>query len=275
MNEHLPDFLAYIASEKGLSRNTIEAYKRDLQLYLDSKQDVVAFLSFLRKQQYSSATVARMLVSIKLFYRFLRKENIIKEDKTSLIESPKLWQLIPEVLSEKEVEELLNACDTRSNIGARDRAILELLYGSGLRVSEVCSLNLHDVDEEKVRVMGKGSKERIVPVGEMALHALDHYLNNFRKGENKALFISRGGKRIDRQTVFTRVRFYARAAKIQKPVSPHTLRHSFATHLLDHGADLRVIQELLGHADISTTDRYTHISRSHLENAFSQFHPRS
>lgn len=274
MKEHLPDFLGYVASEKGLSRNTIEAYKRDLELYLDSKQDVIAFLSFLRKKKYASATVARMLVSIKLFYRFLRKENIIKEDKTSLIESPKLWQLIPEVLSEEEVEELLNACDTCSQIGARDRAILEFLYGSGLRVSEVCSLDLHDVDEEKVRVMGKGSKERIVPVGEMALQALDHYLNNFRKGENKALFLSRGGKRIDRQTIYTRVRFYAKAAKINKPVSPHTLRHSFATHLLDHGADLRIIQELLGHADISTTDRYTHISRSHLESAFSQFHPR-
>ncbi len=275
MKEHLPDFLGYVASEKGLARNTIEAYKRDLELYLDSNQDVIPFLSFLRKQKYASSTVARMLVSIKLFHRFLRKENIIKEDKTSLIESPKLWELIPEVLSEEEVESLLNACDTHTQIGARDRAILEFLYGSGLRVSEVCSLNLHDVDEEKVRVTGKGSKERIVPVGEMALHALDHYLNNFRKGENKALFISRGGKRIDRQTIYTRVRFYAKAANINKPVSPHTLRHSFATHLLDHGADLRIIQELLGHADISTTDRYTHISRSHLESAFSQFHPRS
>ena len=275
MKEHLPDFLGYVASEKGLARNTIEAYKRDLELYLDSNLEVISFLSFLRKQKYASSTVARMLVSIKLFYRFLRKENIIKEDKTTLIESPKLWQLIPEVLSEQEVEELLNACNTRSQIGARDRAILEFLYGSGLRVSEVCSLNLHDVDEEKVRVTGKGSKERIVPVGEMALQALDHYLNYFRKGENKALFISRGGKRIDRQTIYTRVRFYAKAAKINKPVSPHTLRHSFATHLLDHGADLRIIQELLGHADISTTDRYTHISRSHLESAFSQFHPRS
>ncbi|MDX8431775.1 MAG: site-specific tyrosine recombinase [Candidatus Algichlamydia australiensis] len=274
MKEYLPEFLAYVASEKGLSKNTITAYKRDLELFLNSGKEIVPFLSELRKKQYASSTVARMLVSVKLFFRFLRKENIIKEDETSLIESPKLWQLIPEILSEKEVEAILKACDTRSALGARDRAILEMLYGSGLRVSEVCSLNIHDIDETKVRVLGKGSKERIVPVGEMALHAIDHYLNNFRKGENKALFLSRGGKRIDRQTIFSRVRFYAKAAKIQKNVSPHTLRHSFATHLLDHGADLRVIQELLGHADIATTDRYTHISRSRLEDAFTNFHPR-
>jgi len=275
MKEHLPDFLAYVASEKGLSLNTLAAYKRDLELFLSSGKELLEFLTFLRKQNYASATIARMLVSIKLYYRFLRREGILKEDKTSLIESPKLWQKVPEVLSENEVEAMLEKCDVRSAIGARDRAILELLYGSGLRVSELCQLNIHDVGEDKVRAQGKGSKERIVPVGEMALSALDHYLSSFRKGKAEALFLSRTGRRIDRQTVYTRVRFYSQAAGITKKVSPHTLRHSFATHLLDHGADLRVIQELLGHADISTTDRYTHLSQSRLEEAFSNFHPRA
>jgi integrase/recombinase XerD len=169
---------------------------------------------------------------------------------------------------------LLAQPDPETALGARDKAILEVLYASGLRVSELCGLNIQDVGEEAVRVKGKGSKERIVPIAPSALQSVDHYLGKFREDEEKALFIGPHGKRIDRTVVWARVKFYAKKAAISKEISPHTLRHSFATHLLENGADLRVIQEMLGHSSISTTDRYTHISRKHLHEAFEKFHPR-
>lgn len=287
----LSDFLSYIASEKGLARNTIEAYQRDLVQFFDylgakgigqlkvvSHEDLICFLDLLRKKSYASSTLSRMLVALKVFFRFLKKEKWIDRDPTHLLDSPKIWQLIPEVLSILEVESLLKAPDTQSDIGARDKAVFEVIYASGLRVSEVCAMNIHDISDDSVRVKGKGGKERIVPIARSALYAVDYYLTRYRAQpsdkEELALFLTPKGKRIDRVLIWSRIKFYAKKVGITKTISPHTLRHSFATHLLENGADLRIIQEMLGHASIATTDRYTHVSQKHLSEAFSAFHPR-
>jgi integrase/recombinase XerD len=189
-----------------------------------------------------------------------------------------MWQLIPEVLSVAEVDALLKAPDVATAAGARDRAVLQVIYACGLRVSEACGLNLQDVGDQIVRVRGKGGKERVVPIAKSAVEAIDDYLTRFRQEGERAkhppLFVSEKGKRIDRILVWKRVKHYAEIAGIRKEISPHTLRHSFATHLLENGADLRVIQEMLGHSNIQTTDRYTHISQRHLAEAFEAFHPR-
>lgn len=281
------DFLDYILSEKGLSSHTIEAYGRDLSQFIQftqnkdlsqiTSQDVLSFLTHLKAQNYASATVCRMLISVKIFFRFLKKEGQVSSDLGKYFDTPKLWQLIPEVLSMEEVNTLLAQPKTDSSIGARDQAILELLYATGMRVSEICSLRLNDLSDTFVKVQGKGKKERIVPVGKKAIQAIDHYLLSFRgemKEKEAPLFITMRGKPIDRITIWTRVKRYAKEAGISKAISPHTLRHSFATHLLENGADLRLIQDMLGHVDISTTDRYTHVTGSRLKAAFQAFHPR-
>lgn len=287
----ISDFISYIASEKGLSRNTIEAYQRDITQFCEflqkkditalqsvSHDDFIRFLDSLRKKSYASSTLSRMLVALKVFFRFLKKEKWIEQDPTHLLDTPKIWQLIPEVLSIDEVESLLKSPDTESYVGSRDRALFEVIYASGLRVSEVCSMNIHDVSEDSVRVKGKGGKERVVPIAKSALASVDQYLTRFRpqvgKEDELALFLTPKGKRIDRVLVWSRIKFYAKQAGITKIISPHTLRHSFATHLLENGADLRIIQEMLGHASIATTDRYTHVSQKHLTDAFAAFHPR-
>ncbi|MFI5335004.1 MAG: site-specific tyrosine recombinase XerD, partial [Chlamydiales bacterium] len=273
-------------SERGLARNTLLAYERDLQLFCQRlgrmdltetrEEDLIGFLGYLRESLYATSSIARMLVAIKVFFRFLKREKKIEKNIALYLDSPKLWQLIPEVLTLDEVGALLQAPSTDTFIGARDRAILEVLYASGLRVSEVCGMNITDLDDAFVRVKGKGGKERLVPIAKIAVDAVDQYLLNFRKaeGEEEALFVTSRGNRIERQEVWRRIKLYAKNAGITKKISPHTLRHSFATHLLENGADLRVIQEMLGHASISTTDRYTHISQKHLQEAFKAFHPR-
>jgi integrase/recombinase XerD len=281
------DFLDYISSEKGLSKHTIEAYGRDVQAFsrfLEGKplkevkaEDILQFLALLRSKKYVSSTVCRMLVALKVFFRFLKKEGHIPLDLGKYFETPKIWQLIPEVLTTDEVENLLAQPKGEDALGARDKAILELLYATGMRVSELCSLCLKDVSDTFVKVKGKGKKERLIPVGKKAIEALDHYLLHFR-GEIKEaaapLFISLRGKPIDRITIYNRVKIYAKSAGITKSISPHTLRHSFATHLLENGADLRLIQDMLGHEDIGTTDRYTHVTGNRLKTAFQNFHPR-
>lgn len=288
MEPYIEDFLFYIASEKGLSKHTVEAYKRDLARFTllasekglssfseVSEREIVDYAKALKGSGLSVSSIYRSMVALKSFFRFLRKERLISSDETLYLDTPKMWQLVPDVLTEGEVKELLSQPDPDSPMGARDRAILETLYASGLRVSELCSLNLQDVGEETVRVMGKGEKERIVPIAKSALEAIDQYLLHHRgEGCPDALFVSSKGKRIDRIAVFERVKLYAKRAGLNKSVSPHTLRHSFATHLLENGADLRVIQEMLGHASVATTDRYTHISKKHLVDAFDRFHPK-
>jgi integrase/recombinase XerD len=289
MQQLVEDFLFYLGSERGLAQNTLLAYRRDLNLFsthlhkkgvlsweATSEEAVIAFLAFLKQEEYATSSICRALVAVKMLFRFLKREKLISKDVTLHLDSPKMWQLIPEVLTIAEVDALLASPDPSHLDGARDRAILQMIYASGLRVSEVCGLNLHDVDDQIVRVKGKGGKERVVPVARSAIDAIDHYLTHFRQQSDgqEALFIGTRGKRIDRTAVWKQVKLYAKAAGITKEISPHTLRHSFATHLLENGADLRVIQEMLGHSNIATTDRYTHISQRHLTDAFEAFHPR-
>lgn len=238
-------------------------------------QDVVTHLSSLRQRGYASSSIARALIALKVFFRFLFREQMIDKDLSTLLETPKLWQLVPEVMTQAEVSRLLDAPDVTTEMGARDRAIIEVLYASGLRVSEVCGLTLYSIDEGSVKVLGKGEKERIVPIGQKALEAVDHYLVNYRDAhEGEALFVTKRGRPIDRVAIWKLIKKYAKQVGITKNISPHTLRHSFATHLLDHGADLRIIQEMLGHSNIATTDRYTHVSQSRLIESFNKFHSR-
>lgn len=288
MNQEIADFLVYITSEKGLARNSIEAYERDLkafQKFLDcknvkgiSEDQIIHYLSHLKNQGYAEASRFRFLVAIKVFFRFLKRENLISKNPSEHLSTLKLWKLVPEILSCQEVERLLQQPDRATLAGTRDAAILELLYSSGLRVSELCKLSLYDVDDEFVKVAGKGSKERLVPIGKKALAAVDEYLARYRSlsdsEKQTALFVSNRGAPLSRQTIWLMIKRYAKQAGIAKNISPHTLRHSFATHLLDRGADLRIIQELLGHASINSTDRYTQVSRTQIQNSFDLFHPR-
>lgn len=292
MNALLDDFLVYLGSEKGLTNNSIEAYQRDtltfaaflesvgIHSFKDVKQeDIVDFLASLSAKNYATSSITRSLIAIKVLFRFLKREREIENNVTLYLQSPKLWQVIPEALTLEEVEALLDQPNENTEVGVRDRAILELLYACGLRVSELCRIEIYDVDEATVRVFGKGRKERIVPLGTKASDAIDRYLSGYRDQYDseivKQLFLNNRGKPMDRISIWKLIKQYGKQAGIKKNLSPHTMRHSFATHLLDNGAELRVIQEMLGHASISSTDRYTHVSRSHLQNAFDQFHPRS
>lgn len=291
MERDVKDFVVYVSSEKGLSSHTLEAYHRDTTYFLDflkqtfsiknwndvQEQHIIDFVAYKKELGHATSSLTRYLIAIKVFFRFLKREGITNQNCAIFLETPKLWQLIPEVLSPEEIDLLFSQPNTKTLTGARDRAILEVLYGTGIRVSELCQLKVNDVDDAFIRVQGKGGKERIVPIGSKALTAVDHYLN-FRDGEKYSqqlyLFVTNRGRPIHRIGVWMIVKNYAKQASIDKVISPHTFRHSFATHLLDNGADLRVIQELLGHANISSTDRYTHVSRSHLQEAFQKFHPR-
>lgn len=285
MDAVITEFLSYLITEKGLSPHTCAAYASDLRHFNKVTQkevnaitftEISLFLSQLKESGYASSSLCRAFIALRVFFRFLKKEGIVNEDITAHLESPKIWQLIPEVLSPTEIEKLLEMPSKDSPNGLRDRAILYCLYALGVRVSELCALNIQDVDDQFVRVKGKGGKERLVPIAKKAVEELDRYLSEGR-GEDggEAIFLTTRGKRISRFEVWKCVKHYARLAHIDKTISPHTFRHSFATHLLEHEADLRVIQELLGHANIATTDRYTHISQKHLKESFDRFHPRS
>lgn len=287
LEDGLKEFLLYIASEKGLSTNTIESYGRDLLSFIDYLKTIqildynavttahfVTFLAHKKDAGYASASICRSLIAFKVLFRFLKRERFVETNVALYLDTPKLWQLIPEYLTQQEVESLLAQPKRDTQLGVRDRAILELLYSSGLRVSELCTLTIYDVDDTYVRVKGKGGKERLVPIGSKALQAVDHYLNFPREEMTPAyLFLTKTARQIDRITVWKIIKNYAKQAGIVKNISPHTLRHSFATHLLDHGADLRIIQDMLGHASIKSTERYTHISKSHLKETFRKFHP--
>ena len=291
MQQWIEDFLSYLGSEKGLANNTLISYRRDIVMFerqlnekgivsFDSvsEDDVIAFLSLLKTRGDASSSICRALVAVKMLFRFLKKERLVAKDVTQHLDSPRMWQLIPEVLTITEVDALLKVPDMATPSGARDGAILQIIYASGLRVSEVCCLNICDIDDKAVRVRGKGGKERVVPIAKSAVDAIDYYLIHFRgvveEEKQTPLFIGDKGKRIDRIFIWKRVKLCAKSAGIAKEISPHTLRHSFATHLLENGADLRVIQEMLGHSSIATTDRYTHISQRHLTQSFEAFHPR-
>lgn len=289
MNHDIDDFILYLSSERGLSQNTLEAYRRDTETFVLAlkqtgvnewseikEEHVIAFMSEKREQGYAASSICRALIAIKVLFRFLKREGVVQTDIAALLETPKIWLLVPDVLTIEEVESMLAQPDVETYKGARDRAILEVLYACGLRVSELCQLRLQDVDDHYVRVMGKGSKERLVPLGSKALMAVDRYLAFRHVAEREgALFVTKRNRSMHRVAVWNLVKFYMREAGLTKRVSPHTFRHSFATHLLENGADLRVIQELLGHAHIQSTDRYTHLSCAHIREAFEAFHPRN
>ncbi len=294
MRELVEAFLNYLSFERGLSQNTILAYSRDLAKFIQyleasgagdiakvKRQDITNFLMSLKDAGLSGNSIARTLAAIKAFFRFLIQDNLLKEDTASLLESPKLIRSLPNALTTVEVDRLLSAPAARDWMGLRDKASLELIYATGMRVSELINVTMDNLnlDVGFVKCRGKGGKERIIPFGRKARRALERYIQDARPRlmKNKAeghLFLTRLGKKMSRQSFWKMVRHYVKTARIKKEVTPHTLRHSFATHLLERGADLRVVQELLGHADISTTQIYTHISKDRLKLIHKQFHPR-
>jgi len=294
MRELIDTFLSYLSVERGLAQNTIISYQSDLNSYIDfltgrsidtlsrvTKNDIVNFMLFQKDKGLAANSIARRLAAVKVFHRFLVRERILKADPTSLIDSPKLWKKIPEVLSLNEVNTLLNQPNIREKLGLRDKAILETLYATGMRVSEAVNLKLANInlDIGFLRCIGKGNKERVIPMGKKAIISLKRYLavsrpHLLKKKESEFLFLNRFGKKISRQSLWKLIKKYAKAARIKKPIRPHILRHSFATHLLERGADLRSVQEMLGHSDISTTQIYTHINKERLKTIHKMFHPR-
>jgi integrase/recombinase XerD len=294
MKEIIDTFLNYLSVERGLSNNTIISYRRDLENYLDfiekikidslskiSKDNITGFMLNQRGRGIAPNSVARRLAAIRMFHRFLARERILKNDPSTLVDSPKLWKRVPDALSVNEVEALIAQPNVRDTQGIRDRAILETVYATGMRVSEAVNLKKDNInlDIGFLRCLGKGNKERIVPLGKKAIASIKRYLQASRikllkNKECEFLFVSRFGRKISRQSFWKIVKKYAKLARIKKTIKPHTLRHSFATHLLEHGADLRSVQEMLGHSDISTTQIYTHVNKDRLKSVHRQFHPR-
>ncbi len=296
MEKLLELFRSHIGVEKGLSANTVSSYCSDLRdfwQYLGAGADpgsvsrdrILDYLGACKEKGMESSTLARRLVSIKVFFRFLCAERMIREDVTDIMDSPKLWRLLPDLLSSREMEDFLKAFpDTpKDPLGFRNRAILETIYACGLRVSEAAALELGSIqfDEGLMRVFGKGGKERIVPIAPFTMDMLKKYISEVRPGftsdggTKAKLFVSRTGRVLDRERIWAIVKEAARIAGISKNIHPHTLRHSFASHLLENGADLRIIQELLGHADIGTTQIYTHVDQNRLISTHRKFHPRA
>jgi integrase/recombinase XerD len=285
----------YLAAERGMAKNTVLAYVRDLCKFRDwvaggglpnylapSVRALTHYLGYLKEDGLAAPSVARNLIATKMFYRFLRLEERVEQNTLELLNSPKLWERIPHVLSPESVEKLLDAPRNEDRFYLRDRALLETLYATGSRASEIVNLRLMDLHLESAfcKCTGKGSKQRIVPLGAPAISILKIYLQDLRPlltqadKENPWVFVSKGGKRLTREMLWILVKKYVRRAGLNVKVSPHTLRHSFATHLLAGGADLRTVQELLGHANIRTTQHYTHVDRSKLQAVHRKFHPR-
>ncbi len=287
-------FIEYLSVEKGLADNSLAAYQLDLKKYIAflkkkkmsdarsiTRDHVVEFLRQERDSGLAISSIYRELVSVKLFHRFLVREKLLREDVTELVDAPKKWKTLPESLTRLEIDRMLAAVRSRSRWGIRDTAILELFYAAGLRVSELANVTLQDVDLEArfVRCLGKGNKERIVPIGRKAVEALEKYVKVRPRFAGQArrsdrLFLSKKGAGFTRKGLHDLIKRCAKGAGITKHISPHTFRHSFATHLLEGGVDLRIVQELLGHADIATTQIYTHVSRDRLKKIHKEFHPR-
>ncbi|MDQ3140759.1 MAG: site-specific tyrosine recombinase XerD [Bacteroidota bacterium] len=288
-------FKAYLSLERSLSKNSVDAYISDVQklsLYcaqnLDHKspaqltmQDIESFIHWLFQFGFLDRTQARILSGVKAFYKFLLIEEVIVDDPTDLIEGPKLIRKIPDVLNVEEIEAIINSIDLSGANGHRNRAIIETLYACGLRVTELTELKLSNIyeDEGVIKVIGKGNKERLVPFGEEAIHHIHFYLQSYRnqlpkvKGHEDFVFLNRFGKKISRISIFEIVKEAARRAGITKIISPHTFRHSFATHLVEGGANLRAVQEMLGHESITTTEIYTHLDTEFLRDTILRYHP--
>jgi integrase/recombinase XerD len=294
MEELLKQFLGYLSFEVGLSSNTVESYRRDLKRYLqflkDKKVDSADkitekltsdFVMLLHRMGLAANSIARNLTSIRRFHKFLLAEGLSLSDPTAILESPRLWRKLPVVLNVNEMEKLLDQPEQDKPLSVRDKAILEFLYATGVRISELIAVKRKDVmfEVELVRIFGKGGKERIIPLGRTARQTVERYLKEVRPDLAKeysedVLFLNSRGRPFSRMGLWKILRKYVVMAGIKKKVSPHTIRHSFATHLLDAGADLRSVQEMLGHADISTTQIYTHLDREYLKSEHREYHPR-
>lgn len=295
--EALAEYIIYLKIERGLSANTVTSYKRDIEKYLTfltekkitqldevSRFEILDFLQTLRQAGAADNSIIRMVSSLRKFHQYLKRESTVADDPMQLIDTPKKASTLPKAISPQAIEQLLEAPDTTTPLGVRDRTILELMYATGLRISELVNLKLSDMHLTMgfIQTMGKGEKERIIPLGEIASQWLDHYLDGARvylqdqsAETSEYVFLNSRGKGLSRQGVWKKVKQLALEAGIDQNVTPHTLRHSFATHLLENGADLRMVQELLGHADISTTQIYTHITKTRLKQVYSDYHPRA
>ncbi len=294
----IKSFSNYLILEKGLSKNTVSAYASDINFFLDylktkglgdystlKRDDILNYLESCSEQSMESASIARKLVSIKVFFKYLLTERLTLSDITDVMNSPKLWRILPDFLSFKEINKILEMfpSNAKEPLTIRNRAVIEVLYSCGLRVSEAVNLQLHDLkfDDGIIRVTGKGEKQRIVPIGAPAERIILKYMEKARpellkgKTNQPKVFLSVNGKALTRARIWGVVKSAAKLAGIKKNIYPHTLRHSFASHLLENGADLRVIQEMLGHADISTTQIYTHVDQNRLRNVLKNFHPRA
>lgn len=294
---YIKGFESYLLLERSLSKNTLEAYGNDLQkllqfleynnlavnpaqVTLNQLQDFIAWIHGLGMSAHSQA---RIISGIKAFFKYLMIENVIDQNPTTLLEAPKLGRKLPDVLSITEIETLLNVVDLSKPDGERNKAIIETLYSCGLRVSELVSLKISDVFAEIgfVKIVGKGNKERLVPIGKIAIKQLNHYFEKTRNhqpiasGHSDFVFLNKFGKKLSRVMIFSIIKTLANKAGIKKNISPHTFRHSFATHLVEGGADLRAVQEMLGHESITTTEIYTHLNRAFLRETIIQFHPRA
>ena len=289
-NDLLSDYFEYLQFERGLSKNTIVAYRRDLQKFheickksplISGGEEISFLLSNMHNTGQSARSQSRMLSSLRGFYTWAQEEKYIKQNPTLLFENPRQNRTIPVVLSENEVQQILDVIPVNEQFGTRDKAIMELLYACGLRVSEACELKVSLLrnTEGYIIVTGKGNKQRLVPIHKEAIKSIELYLNYERpntKPNSKSsdtLFLSNRGGSLSRQSIFIKLKRFAAMAGIKKNISPHTMRHSFATHLIERGADLRVVQQLLGHESITTTEIYTHISAKHLRDKIAQYHP--
>lgn len=295
MEGYVNEFINYLAVERGLAQNTLESYGRDLrqfQLFLQNSQKdlvkdssrntILSYLDNLQTKGRAVSTISRNLAAIKSFYQYLVRERYVEKDPAVNLESPKLEKKLPKILTISEVEELLKQPNVTLPAGLRDKSMLELLYATGIRVSELISLNISDVnlDMGYIKCYGKGAKERIVPLGSIAAKCVHEYMLKGRQKlvrtyEEPSLFVNHHGNRLTRQGFWKIIKKYAQEANIAKDITPHTLRHSFATHLLENGADLRSVQEMLGHADISTTQIYTHVTKNRLKEVYDKTHPRA
>lgn len=289
------DYLHYLKVERGLSENTIASYGIDLKLFLEylrkneipsfkqvNKEIIVNYMQSEKNNNKANSSILRSVSSLRKFFQYLAQEKIIEKDPMLLIDTPKKKQHLPQVLTKEEVEKLLHSPNTGQVLGLRDRAMLELMYATGLRISEIINLKLEDLHLTMgtLQTLGKGHKERIVPVGDEAIKWVNRYLEEARpkllkQKRSNYLFLNFHGNNLTRQGVWKNLKAEVRKAGIQKNITPHTLRHSFATHILENGADLRIVQELLGHADISTTQIYTHLSNKQLADIYNRAHPRA
>ena len=287
-------FINFLERDKRLSSNTLQSYKRDIEQYVTyleginllnvsntNKTTIIAYLLHLQKKGRATSTISRNLASIRSFYQYIAKNKIIEQDPTTELESPKVEKKLPQILSTQEVELLLDQPKCVDLKGFRDKAMLELLYATGIRVSELISLNTADINLEKGFIKcNKGTRERMIPIGSIAITALQEYINKSRglliqRNDEKALFVNINGKRLTRQGFWKIIKQYKNQAKINKDITPHTLRHSFAAHLLENGADLRSIQEMLGHSDISSTQIYAQIAKNRIKEVYKKTHPRA